>query len=330
MSGYIKKVGTTPVRGNGFIIDSFHTNDNKALNAPSLNAVEGRTDNNLLYMGFLGSMSDGGVTSDTGASSCGWKYSRATGNAAFAGFAPVNGFMAMGGAKGVLQAPMISEFSVNTKAYLGYTSGSNFSLSFLFMSISNPIGEDIPLTLGKIENVTYLNREEKVFNYDDKLKISVATITEGGYFRINIECPDSQYGFAIPYIKLEYGATATKMHYANPLIGVQDAIEQRVDKGLSSYFLVKEFTFEAASVSAGSQYTNTKVIDATDDVSGYTPIGIIGFDSGASAVSLVKSKILYLTGHYRASMSVYNSGASSATATIYIRVLYVKGDFTIL
>lgn len=324
MAQYIKKVGETPVRGNGFIIDSFHTNDNKALNAPSLNAVEGRTDNNLLYMGYLG------ATKASGVSASGWTFTKDSGITAYAGFTPVNGFMAGGGVKGVLVAPLITSSSAEVTEYLGYSSSANFSLSFLFKTFQNPIGEDVPLTLGKIENVTYLNREEKVFNFNDKLKVSISTLCEGGYCRIRVECPDSDYGFAIPYIKLEYGATATKMHYANPLIGIQDDIEQRVEKGLSSYFLVKEFTFEAASVSAGSQYTNTKVIDTSDDVSGYTPIGIIGFDSGANAVSLVKSKILYLTGHYRASVSVFNAGASSATATIYIRVLYVKGDFTIL
>ena len=324
MAQYIKKVGETPVRGNGFIIDSFHTNDNKALNAPSLNAVEGRTDNNLLYMGFLGAVKSSGLSEG------GWLFVKDAGITDYAGFIPADGFVADGGVKGVLVAPVISSVSSEVSEFLGYSSSSNFSLSFLFKSFANPVGEEVPLTLGKIENVTYLNRETKVFNFDDKLKISILTLCEGGNCRIRVECPDSDYGFAIPYIKLEYGSTATKMHYANPLIGVQDDIEQRVEKGLSSYFLVKEFTFEAASVSAGSQYTNTKVIDAADDVSGYTPIGIIGFDSGANAVSLVKSKILYLTGHYRASVSVFNSGASSATATIYIRVLYVKGDFTIL
>lgn len=327
MAQYIKKVGETPVRGNGFIIDSFHTNDNKALNAPSLNAVDERTDNNLLYMGYLGAVKSIG---SSGLSAGGWTFTKDAGITAYAGFSPVNGFMAGGGVKGTLVAPFISSVSAEVSEFLGYSSSANFSLSFLFKSYQSPVGEDVPLTLGKIENVTYLNRETKVFNYDDKLKISISTLCEGGCCRIYVECPDSDYGFAIPYIKLEYGATATKMHYANPLIGVQDDIEQRVEKGLSSYFLVKEYTFDAATVSADSQYTTSKNIDTDADVSGYTPIGIIGFDSGASSVSLVKSKILYLSSHYKASMSVYNAGASSATATIYIRVLYVKGDFTIL
>lgn len=54
MAQYIKKVGVTPTRGNGFILDSFSTNDNKEFNAPSLNAVEKRDDNNLLFCGWLG------------------------------------------------------------------------------------------------------------------------------------------------------------------------------------------------------------------------------------------------------------------------------------
>ena len=53
MAQLIKKVGTTPVRSNGFIIDSFGTNDNKQFNAPSLDAVLGRTDNNLLTNGLI-------------------------------------------------------------------------------------------------------------------------------------------------------------------------------------------------------------------------------------------------------------------------------------
>lgn len=40
---YLKKVSTTPVRGNGFIIDSFNSTDNKHFNAPSINAVENYT-----------------------------------------------------------------------------------------------------------------------------------------------------------------------------------------------------------------------------------------------------------------------------------------------
>ena len=48
MTKYIKKVSTTPVRGNGYIIDSFNTTDPKAVNAPSLRAVMDRYDNNIL------------------------------------------------------------------------------------------------------------------------------------------------------------------------------------------------------------------------------------------------------------------------------------------
>lgn len=46
---FAKKVSDTVVKGFGEIIDSFNTGDNKHTNAPSLQAVIDRTDNNLLF-----------------------------------------------------------------------------------------------------------------------------------------------------------------------------------------------------------------------------------------------------------------------------------------
>lgn len=57
---YIKKVDVTPTIDNGGkIIDSFGTNDNHAKNAPSLKAVEERTDNNLLFNGWFANGQNG-------------------------------------------------------------------------------------------------------------------------------------------------------------------------------------------------------------------------------------------------------------------------------
>lgn len=70
---FAKKVSDTNVKGFGEIIDSFNTGDNKATNAPSLNAVIKRTDNNLLANADLTSLTHDG--DDSFANGLGWAYS---------------------------------------------------------------------------------------------------------------------------------------------------------------------------------------------------------------------------------------------------------------
>lgn len=55
---FAKKVSDTNVKGYGNIIDSFNTGDDRTTNAPSIAAVEKRTDNNLLINGELTSQQD--------------------------------------------------------------------------------------------------------------------------------------------------------------------------------------------------------------------------------------------------------------------------------
>lgn len=63
---FAKKVSATEVSGRGEIIDSFNTGDDKHTNAPSLQAVIDRTDNNLLFNSeFVAKTRGSGITDNT-------------------------------------------------------------------------------------------------------------------------------------------------------------------------------------------------------------------------------------------------------------------------
>lgn len=63
---FAKKVSNTDVKGFGEIIDSFNTGDNKTTNAPSLAAVEKRTDNNLLINSGFEDIVEAYISTDYG------------------------------------------------------------------------------------------------------------------------------------------------------------------------------------------------------------------------------------------------------------------------
>ena len=106
MAQYIKKVGVTPVRGNGFIIDSFNTNDNKQFNAPSLRAVEEYFDNNILYASWFSAISRGGLGTDE--TVCGWSVNNPDSNSP-AQFTPVAGIVLQSG-RNYVKSPMYTAF----------------------------------------------------------------------------------------------------------------------------------------------------------------------------------------------------------------------------
>ena len=318
MAQYIKKVAVTPVRGNGFIVDSFNTNDNKSLNAPSIAAVEQRADNNLLFMGNIGAITTGNQKA--------WEYTPAEGNTKYAGFAPVSGFMISGGGKGILKSPLITCYGDDIPSFCGINADTPFSVSFIFASTSVPSGQTpTPNTLGKIENVTFntMGSASKVYNFDNKFKVSVARLFQGGYFWLNVECPNDDYGFHIMYIKLELGTTCTPINPISRDIGANSLIE--------NLFKVYELTDDDHTIAAQSRYTG---YIRADVVNGYTPIGILSARSQASiptGACLQDFHISYhSSGYPRVEYSYFNqSQYNSTTITPKFRVLYIKGNFTV-
>ena len=216
MSGFIKKVGVTPTRGNGFIIDSFHTTDNKEFNAPSLRAVEDRTDNNLLLCGsFVNATISGSKVN-------GWSIepsSSYTGSPAQ--FLPVTGLYLPAGYVGTIKSPYFSDFSGSTVDI-----DEPFSVTILYGTRSGLANAQV----AKIENIT--SRVSTDTTLDDKLRVVIPTFRSGGkvlFYVFNLTNAD----MFIQGIKVEKGTTCTDFQ----LIGKDYGIYGMIDESISSAFL---------------------------------------------------------------------------------------------
>ena len=306
MAQYIKKVGVTPTRGNGFIINSFNTNDNHEFNAPSMEAVESRTDNNILFMGKLGAITKASV----GGKICGWSISPSSKGS----FAPVNGLMIFQDSITVT-APLVASYPNDIEKKLGFSNDTLFSFSFYFASIGSQIGQEIPLTLGKIEAFNYNNRAEKVFNYNNIFEISIFTVTEGGYFRFTITILNSDYSLCFPCFKLEVGATCTPISAFSRDTGIQGAIDNTIENA----FMLKRYRKQNISVPTIGASGDFDVVQ-----DGYTAIAIAGFD--ASAFTVFRECRLRFNGE-KVDFFLNNTSSSSATATIIVDVLYIKNEY---
>ena len=155
MTQYIKKVGVTPVRGNGFIVDSFHTNDNKKFNAPSIGAVEDRADKNLLFASSFTAFATSGYKVN------GWSIEENghyTGDTP-AAFLPITGLMIPVGYSGTLTSPRF----MPTNSYRSVYGDRSFSLTILFRVGVMPDMTSDPI-VGKIENIVNENTYVEIFD----------------------------------------------------------------------------------------------------------------------------------------------------------------------
>lgn len=226
MAQFIKKVGTTPVRGNGFIIDSFNTNDNKQFNAPSLNAVEERTDNNLLFCGAFINFQTGGARVN------GWENLAASDySGSPAQFNPVAGLSVPGGYGGTLRSPYLCAFDMGdldlTKPY---------SFTVIYNTESSGISGS---KVAKIENVVESSTHPIVdVTLDDALRITIGTLYGGGKVNFGIDNLTQQTIFIIG-IKMEQGATCTPFN----LIGKDYAVSGAVENSINSKIATIRGTF---------------------------------------------------------------------------------------
>ena len=267
MGKYIKKVGVTPVRGNGFIIDSFHTNDNKMFNAPSLGAVEDRTDNNILFNGALVNFRSGGYNVN------GWKVVKATtyvGSEAV--FSPMSGLIVPGGYRGTLYSP--SYCAIDSSDF-DFT--SPYSMSFLIGAFGSS-----DTVLGKIENIIETGMQPTFSEVlDERLKVTMDTFRSGGTLSLRIENL-TEDTLLILAVKLEKGPTCTDIKMVGKEYGVQsyviDAINAlKSDLALGSFLKLKTKTITIGSI-AGTQWASTSAtVDITED--GYRAIAIVGWES---------------------------------------------------
>ena len=275
MAQYIKKVGTTPTRGNGFIIDSFNTNDDKQFNAPSIDAVEKRTDNNILFDANFSAIDTAGVDSSV----CGWTLTKVSG--IFTQFAPVQGVVINPQTKITLTSPLYSDFS-GLFAQQKYNEGREapaFSIAVQVEQTSwaseDPQPEPIVV---KFENITYPYNVADIPVYEDAsgnftLKVSQVL---GGYFSFTLD-NTSEWAYCIRNLKVEVGASCTPFTLLGKDAGTLDTM-RKVGKGLLGKFVqVKRYRVSIGNVATGGASFEFDI----PEVSGFTPAMITGFSCTA-------------------------------------------------
>ena len=311
MSGFIKKVGVTPTRGNGFIIDSFHTTDNKEFNAPSLRAVEDRTDNNLLLCGLFVNATISGSKVN------GWSIelnhsSSYTGSPAQ--FLPIAGLWLPAGYEGIIKSPYFSDFSGST-----IDVDEQYSVTILYGSNSGIDNAQV----AKIENITSGIPAEVTL--DGKLKIVIPTLRSGGRFWVYVFNLANSDMF-IQGIKLEKGTTCTDFQ----LIGKDYGIYGMIDESISSAFLNRfttltgTFTTNAngeasANLAYPSGFSKENCVVLSVGISDKT--GNYHYYKTGSDKSSTREYVMLSDGY----VNVYYQGTSTdASATLNYRIVLYK------
>ena len=261
MSQYIKKVGVTPVRGNGFIVDSFHTNDDKKFNAPSLGAVEDRADNNLLFSSSFSAFNTSGYNVN------GWSIE---GDNAYTGdipaaFLPITGLMLPANFSGTLKSPRF----MPTNPYRSVYKDRNYSLTILYRVGVLPDMTSEPL-VGKIENI--VNDTTYVKTFGDSLRVEFSYIAVNGRFTCDLYNL-TEYPIHIDSIKYELGPTATSFESIGKDQGVVDTIAQMIENATNITTPIRVVTFATpqATIYSGTE----SYVQGVVDIAGYKTEGVL-------------------------------------------------------
>ena len=309
MSGYIKKVGTTPIRGNGFIIDSFHTNDNKEFNAPSLRAVEDRNDNNLLLCGLFVNATMAGSKAN------GWSIepsSSYTGSPA--GFQPVAGLWLPARYEGIIKSPYFSDFAGND-----VDNDDPFSVTILYGSNSGLSNVQV----AKLENIT--SGIQADVTLDGKLKIVIPTLKSGGRFWVYVFNLTNSDMF-IQGIKLERGTTCTDFKLIGKEYGIAGMIEDNISSVLLDRFNTITGTFTtnsngeaSANLAYPSGFSKENCVVLSAGIS--DKAGNYHYYKTGSDKSSTREYVMLSDGY----VNVYYQGTSTdASATLNYRVVLYK------
>ena len=327
MAQYIKKVGVTPTRANGFIIDSFNTGDNKHFNAPSINAVqeklngiateftevndtiELRADNNLLFAGDFRAIKSGGQDIGNG-----WTLERLSGSGAYQ-FAQVVGIVLGANTSVKITSPQFAAMD-NTLAV------HPISVSVLYKLISVPSGVTPVDKVAKFENIQPPYTVANIPTYTESGIISLkVNQIYGGYF--SITATTSSYMVGIKAIKVEYGTACTPIATAGKDPGILDALSRlKSNTAPSDYITYQTFATPSATVQPGA----TATVQGEVTKAGYIPLGIIGYKPSFSSGYVVPLSFAVVTdsGVKKAQFMVHNPGSSAATFQVYCVVLYMK------
>lgn len=297
MAQYIKKVAVTPVRGNGFIIDSFNTNDNKNMNAPSINAVQERTDNNILFGADFAAYS---------ADIAGWSSVKMQGYVgAPITFAPIMGAIVPPNYDGQIKSPMMCDY--NGK---GGERSAPFSCTIGYKTTGDISVEP---SIAKIENFDENGKDGEVENL-----LELHAFIGGAFFFVNIKNLSSSNVY-ITYIKLERGTSSTPFYQ----VGKDAAIEvqiQSTNNNMKNLLYVKRYQQNGITVPIIGYSNNIELNE-----SGYTPLGIVSFD--ASADLCFRECRIRITGDHVDYFLNNLSDDTKTNCTIFVDVLFIKSGF---
>lgn len=308
MAQFIKKVATTPVRGNGFIINSWNTNDNKELNAPSMAIVEERADNNLLFNSDFSLVNDGGRRSLYG-----WTFDE--------GEHPISQDRNYGALIWLVNTP--AETAIISDYILPYWINNNnigkyVDINELMFPICVSIGYKLfPAggTLGELQTSEVVinsktDTEKKILATIDTDINFYVQLTTDGRLRFGIDNNIGLNRFLLLYAKAEKGTKSTAF--------VRSMRNQNIGALTKSAFKVVDDNITIPSGSDGNALYTLSL--NTEDYEGYTPLGLVGVYFSSSTVKLYGFKVEDRSAY----IYVGVSGGGFIDLNIKIQVLCVK------
>lgn len=320
MAKYIKKVGVTPTRANGFIIDSFNTGDDKRFNAPSINAVNQRlatTDSNILFNSDFTDTTRLGYGYGSSGFPVGWERDgdRPLVNLANGGLTwTVN---SLTGSNSVITSPSILPDWLNSSSnFVDFNSYFPITVSIKFYTWPSDGDPGAVSTASKTFISKDSVRQILVDSFGDGSSFYVI-FTSDGKLKFGLTANNPTTRFVLMAVKAEYGENAT------PFVStIKDAVIAEQIENLKSYFVVEKKSGYVGGLPPQG-YEGNANIDITK--AGYKPLGIL-------SISGLEAKNIYLesffitepgTDIYRATIHYFNNG-SSTSATIEVAVLYMK------
>lgn len=324
MGQYIKKVGTTPVRGNGFIVDSFNTTDDKRFNAPSLGAVERRNDNNLL---FGGNLTSSFINPNNKASNAvGWTVTK-TSNAGGYYFAETIGYNFLPGFIGYLASPnFLAKNGIAGTSAIGADIKCSLTVAYTIGTASS--GTDFQTA--KLENISLYPGPwpTESFINESGVTVSLVSLHHNVYLKISVT---GSSNINIKYVKLERGSTATPISW----IGSDPAMQQSaisVARAVIGGDGARIFTVEGSFTtdSDGHAYIDLDLpMDCTQGNTTVLSIGVVDgygnlvFNENNNEYSVTRASVL-IDSEDKFILRFLGVNAEDRSATLDYRVTFLK------
>lgn len=326
MAQWLKKVAVTPTRGNGFIIDSFNTSDNKHFNAPSIDAVNKRlstTDSNILFNSDFTDTTRLAYGYGNDSFPTGWERdgSRPLTNLTNNGMIwSVNSLL---DGNAVITSPQIlPDWLNNSSNYLDFNTYFPITVSIKYYTwVSGESPRAISTASATFENKNAV-RKILVNSFGDGASF-YCDLTSDGRLKFGLTANNPTTRFVLMAVKAEYGASATPF-----VSSIKDAVIAEQIEELKSYLVVEKKTFTLGSTPPSGNVGNV-IFDISKE--GYKAIGIVGIGSSTEGgmmggrLTIIEFYVTQSGGSDRAWISYYKAMGDVATQLkLAVHVLYVK------